>query len=109
MTINRFFLHFFVQIHIQLQEVQEELQHLSQQLEPEDQEEGDPLSEREEEEEEDFSEASTSLLATRGSPTHVHLRSRMKSLQTEFVDLMGELRRRSSIIDGLPVSFEVSY
>ncbi|CAL8120121.1 unnamed protein product [Orchesella dallaii] len=36
----------------------------------------------------------------------VELHNRLKSLKTEFAELIGELRRRSSIVEGITLSFE---
>ena len=38
----------------------------------------------------------------------IQLKNRLKSLKNEFTDLIGELRRRSSIVEGMTLSFEVS-
>lgn len=37
----------------------------------------------------------------------VELQNRLKSLKNEFAQLIGELRRRSSIVEGIAMSFEV--
>lgn len=79
-----------LQIHMQLQVVQEELQELSHRLDT------PPLSGQEELDQEE--------LAAGGQ---AQLRTRMRTLKSEFTELMGELRRRSSIVEGVPMSFEV--
>ena len=40
-------------------------------------------------------------------PTSLDLQQRLKSLKQEFSELIGELRRRSSIVEGIAMSFEV--
>jgi len=37
----------------------------------------------------------------------IELQNRLKSLKNEFAQLIGELRRRSSIVEGIAMSFEV--
>ncbi|CAG7728548.1 unnamed protein product [Allacma fusca] len=80
------------QIHIKLQVVQEELQQLSHRL---DWAEG--------QDDRSVGEASSLQLSPGG---HSELRTRLKSLKNEFTELIGELRRRSSIVEGVTISFE---
>lgn len=39
----------------------------------------------------------------------MELQNRLQSLKIEFAQLIGELRRRSSIVEGIAMSFEVKF
>jgi len=101
------------QIHMQLQVVQEELQQLSHQLDTRDDRDSGPSmalpftsvnSEDIRSSEESLEGGNMASLTPAGQ---AHLRTRLKTLKNEFNELIGELRRRSSIVEGVPMSFEV--
>lgn len=91
---------------MQLQVVQEELQQLSHRLDVPP----PALGVGGEAQEENLRSSEESLgggVPPLSSNGQAQLRTRMKTLKTEFSELIGELRRRSSIVEGVPMSFEV--
>jgi hypothetical protein len=99
---------------MQLQVVQEELQQLSHRLDTEHEIRMDdvgqpgPLTSVSSEDVRSSEESLEIGVVSSLSPAgQAHLRTRLKTLKNEFNELIGELRRRSSIVEGVPMSFEV--
>lgn len=88
---------------MQLQVVQEELQELSHRLDSPPTKLGVSIGVGPEE---DLHSSEDESLG--GGAGQAQLRTRLKTLKTEYSELIGELRRRSSIVEGVPMSFEVS-
>ncbi|OXA59179.1 putative diacylglycerol O-acyltransferase tgs1 [Folsomia candida] len=98
------------QIHMQLQVVQEELQQLSHRLDTPKMgvvlSAGSDAGEENLHSSDDESLGGGVSMSSRSPADQAQLRTRLKTLKTEFSELIGELRRRSSIVEGVPMSFE---
>lgn len=96
---------------MQLQVVQEELQQLSHRLDTPKMgvvlSAGSDAGEENLHSSDDESLGGGVSMSSRSPADQAQLRTRLKTLKTEFSELIGELRRRSSIVEGVPMSFEV--